>query len=154
MHALGVEPALAERLITLRFLPELLDILRIAREARADRLGTGEAYYNVGEELGISWMQQTLRTIARDDPWEKRLAQTLISDVQRAHRLISRQVIECRSDGTPLGECLNAFCRQHPIEDEQYREILRDLQVTEQPPLAAFVIAVKSLLNLAADDAR
>ena len=147
---LGVEEKLAARLITLRFLPELLDILRIAKEARADVVDTARAYYRVSEELQSSWLQQTLRTGVRIEVWEKRLAQALVGDVARAHRTVSQAILECRnrSDGQ-IEDCLHEFKGQRAREFERYREIMEELRNLDQPPLAGYAVAVRALHELA-----
>ncbi|MQA89101.1 MAG: NAD-glutamate dehydrogenase [Gemmatimonas sp.] len=145
LKGVGLEHALAERLITLRFLPELLDILRIARECERDPLETAEAYYLISEHLGVTWIHRVLRATIRDEPWEKRLAQTLTADLQRAHRTIAAHVLQCRSDEEPLVECLAAFESSHVRETQLFREVLAELKTADQPPLAACAVAIRAL---------
>ncbi len=150
LRGLGVDEPLAARLITLRFLPELLDIVRIAREARGDAVDTARAYYRVSEELQSSWLQQALRTGVRNELWEKRLAQALLSDVARAHRGVSQAVLECRGrQGGSVEECIAKFKRQRAREFERYREILDEIRSSDQPPLAGHAVAVRALQDLA-----
>ncbi|MEX2583473.1 MAG: NAD-glutamate dehydrogenase [Gemmatimonadota bacterium] len=148
LRGLGVERGLAERLITLRFLPQLLDILRIAGDPQRDPIETAEAYYLVSDHLGIGWIHQLLRGMVYEEPWEKRLMQALVADLQRAHRTIGRKVLQSRKGKEPLAECLGAFESAHSRETQVYRDLLLELQSSEQPPLAACAIAVRALLEV------
>ncbi|HET7320999.1 MAG TPA: NAD-glutamate dehydrogenase domain-containing protein, partial [Longimicrobiaceae bacterium] len=147
LQTLGVEEELAARLITLRFLPELLDILRIAHESDTDAVETARAYYTVAEQLGTTWVQQGIRTVTRDDPWEKRLSQALLADVGRAHRAITRRAMA----KTPAGvvHSLEEYESGHSRETMHYRELLDELRAAEQVPLSGYAVAVRALAELA-----
>jgi glutamate dehydrogenase len=148
LSSLGLEPELAARIITLRFLPELLDILRIANESGTDAVQTAQSYYIVSERLGVAWLQQAVRSVAREDVWEKRLSQQLLADVGRAHRSVSRSLLQCEP-GREIAECLTEYEDAHAREAALYREVLDELRAAESPPLAGFAVAVQALAELA-----
>jgi glutamate dehydrogenase len=148
LSTLGVERELAARIITLRFLPELLDILRIARESSTDAVQTAESYYLVSEQLGIAWLQQSIRTVAREDVWEKRLSQQLLAEVGRSHRAVSRSLLECAA-GREIPECLLEFEETRGRETAVYREVLDELKGADEAPLAGYAVAVQALAQLA-----
>ena len=143
---LGVERVLAERLVTLRFLPQLLEIVSAARAAGTEPLATAAAYYLVAEQLGTARLRESLRAAAGDDPWDRRHAQALSDDVAAAQRRIVAVTL-ARSNGAGPAAALTA------LEDEQGREVraLRDLLAELRPdsPLSAFALAVR-LLNAVA----
>ena len=149
MEALGVERSMAARLITLRFLPELLDTVRIAREAGTDAVETARAYYLISERLGSGWLQQELRSGQHDEPWEKRLAQSLIADINRAHRAIAHQILACQArDGTIAG-CLTEYEDTHAREAQVYFAIVEELRAGPGVTLAGAAVAVRALMELA-----
>jgi glutamate dehydrogenase len=149
LRELGVEERLAARLITLRFLPELLDILRIAGEARTDPIETARTYYLVSEHLGIAWLQQGLRGELNGDLWEKRLVQGLLAEVGQAHRLVAGRLLSSCVDGRSVEEGMAEFEGAQPRLIQQYREILEELRAVEQPPIAGFAVAVRFLMEVA-----
>lgn len=148
LRTLGVEEGLAARLITLRFLPELLDIMRIARESSTDELETGRAYYMVSEHFEISWLQQAIRQAKRGDSWEKRLAQTLLVDVGRAHQTLTRRVLACEVHAGDMERCLDDIDSQHSRQTTHFRELLEELHEDDPPGVAALAVAVGSLLEV------
>jgi glutamate dehydrogenase len=149
LKELGVDEVLSERLITLRFLPELLDIMRIAREAGTDTVETARAYYQVAEHLSSSWLQQMLRTAGDEEIWQNRLVQMLVADVSRAHRTVAQSVLRCHADDGDLDACIARYDERHPREAERYREIVDELRQADLAPLAGYAVAVRALADLA-----
>jgi len=145
---IGVERELAERIITLRFLPELLDILRIAQECSSDVILTARAYYGVAENLGTSWLQQSVRAGGYEELWDKRLAQELVADVARAHRSIARSVLAA-DGGDDVAGSLARIEEHRDREYIRYRELLEEIRHSETVSLPAYAVAVRSLMELA-----
>jgi glutamate dehydrogenase len=148
LSELGVQSDLAARIITLRFLPELLDILRIASESRTDAVQTAQSYYLVAERLGVAWLQQALRAAPTADVWEKRLRQQLLAEVGRAHRAVSGKLLESASDGK-IPESLAGYEGGRAREAALYREVLEELRAADPAPLAGYAVAVQALTELA-----
>jgi glutamate dehydrogenase len=146
LEGLGVERVLAERLITLRFLPQLLEILSAASTAGMDPLRTAEAYYLVADRLGTARLRESLRSAAGDDPWDRRHAQALADDVATAQRRIVAVTL-ARANGTGAAGALAA------LEEERGREVraLRELLAEVRPdsPLSAYALAVRMLKAVA-----
>jgi NAD-specific glutamate dehydrogenase len=97
LKRIGVDHPLAAELITLRFLPQLLEILRIAREASADAVATARVYYRISERFAAATLARTVREAAGENRWEKRHAQELSEEIGRAHRVLAAQVLSGRS---------------------------------------------------------
>jgi len=145
---LGLSEQLAERLITLRFLPELLDILRIAQAGGTDPIETAEAYYTVADHFGVGWLQQYLRGADLLGSWDKRLAQALQSDLHRSHRTITRKILQRGEADADTSANVAAFEQAHLRELEQYRELFAELRGTEHPTLSGCAVAIRSLIEL------
>jgi NAD-specific glutamate dehydrogenase len=109
---------------------------------------TAESYYLVSEQLGIAWLQQSIRTVAREDVWEKRLSQQLLAEVGRSHRAVSRSLLECAA-GREIPECLLEFEETRGRETAVYREVLDELKGADEAPLAGYAVAVQALAQLA-----
>lgn len=149
LQQLGVEEPLAARLITLRFLPELLDIVRIAGEASTDVVQTGRAYYLVAEHLQVPWLQHSIRSAVHEPFWEKRLAQSLLADAGRAHQALARRLLGCTEHQGDMARCIEDCGAHHGREGVQYREIVEELREAEPVPLAGYAVAVRALAEYA-----
>ena len=90
----GAEPDLAKNLITLRFLDQLLEILRVAQETGAKPLVAGRAYYQISGLFHVPWLRQAVFGSVAGDRWEQQAAQALAEDLSRAHYSLTRRALE------------------------------------------------------------
>jgi NAD-specific glutamate dehydrogenase len=86
--------------------------------------------------------------VAREDVWEKRLGQRLLAEVGRAHRSVSRSLLECEP-AREIPECLAEYEGARPHAAALYREVLDELRAADQPSLAGYAVAVQALAELA-----
>jgi glutamate dehydrogenase len=145
LQDLGVERTLGERLITLRFLPQLLEILEVARRAGTDELRAAKAFYAVSERFGTAALREAVRNAAGRDPWERRFAQALADDVQRAQRGLVQAVLAHSGEGK---RALDAVEKEHPRQVRAYRELYGEVR-GGNCPLAAYALAVHQLREVA-----
>jgi glutamate dehydrogenase len=149
LQDLGVERSLGERLITLRFLPQLLDVLRIAREGEADAVETARAYYHVSERFATAELRQILLRVAGDGAWEKRYAQAMAEDVARAQRTIVQLTLRNGATGEGVDAALDEFTRRRAPQVQAYRDLLEDLRADARAPLAGWALAARTLRGIA-----
>jgi glutamate dehydrogenase len=146
LQDLGVERTLGERLITLRFLPQLLEIVEVARRAGTDELKTARAFYTVSERFGTARLREAVRGAAGRDPWERRFAQALADDVQRAQRGLVQAVLA--HNGGEGRRALDQVEKGNPRQVRAYHELLGELR-SGDCPLAAYALAVHQLREVA-----
>ncbi|HEX2080327.1 MAG TPA: NAD-glutamate dehydrogenase [Longimicrobium sp.] len=146
LQDLGVDRTLGERLITLRFLPQLLEIVEVARRAGTDELKTAKAFYAVSERFGTARLREAVRQAAGRDPWERRFAQALSDDVRRAQRGLVQAVLA--HNGGEGKRALDQVEKEHPRQVRAYRELLGELRGPDCP-LAAYALAVHQLRDVA-----
>jgi glutamate dehydrogenase len=145
LQDLGVGKALGERLITLRFLPQLLEIVSAARAAGTEETRTARAFYAVSETLGTARLREGLRAAAGDNPWDRRYAGTLGDDLTAAQRAVVAAVLR---DGQDPARALRALETAHPREFGAFRELAAELSVGECP-MAAFALGVRQFQSIA-----
>ncbi|HEU4560400.1 MAG TPA: NAD-glutamate dehydrogenase domain-containing protein [Longimicrobium sp.] len=136
-----VEKELAERLITLRFLPQLLEILSAGRRAGTEEIRTAKAFYVVSEKLGTARLREGLRAATGDNPWDRRYSAALGDDLTAAQRTVVAAVLR---DGEDPARALAALEKRHPHEFSGYRAQAAELQVGDCP-MAAFAMGVRHL---------
>ena len=138
---------LAASLITLRFLDQLLGILKVAHETAAQPVRVGRAYYQVSELLELPALRTAIDEAAGAGPWDQRAAQTLVEDVGRVHRQLTASTVNTAPD-TDIDAIVSDLAVQRATELESYRAILSDLTHDGRPTLAGLIIAVRQLESL------
>jgi glutamate dehydrogenase len=143
---------LAASLITLRFLDQLLEILRVARDTHRSPVRAGHAYYLASDLLSLPALRQTIFDTAGDGRWDQRAAQALAEDVGRAHRRLTAAVLMAGGPDAPVEELLANLAAERARELQAYRQRLADMATDERASLAALIIVVRQLAALGAAD--
>jgi glutamate dehydrogenase len=148
LQELTGDAKLAEQLITLRYLDQLLEILRVARETGADPMRAARAYYQFSELLGVPWLRESL-TRAAQTRWGQRLAQGLLTDLGRAHRAFTAAAVDNSAASEPV-ESLVADLRERMAADlAEFSTLMDEIRAdTGDPDVTALAVAVRKLRNI------
>jgi glutamate dehydrogenase len=142
---MGAERPFARQLITLRFLDQLLEILRVAHDTGADALETGRAFYRISELLSVSWLREAIFQAAQIDRWEQRAAQALADDLSRAHHRLVAQVMRSGGAGPDVGETALRLLEHRQRELDRYRRLLDEIRGEGRMTLSGLSVAVREM---------
>jgi glutamate dehydrogenase len=137
----GAEPSLARSLITLRFLDQLLEILRVAKETGTEPLAAGGAYYKVSEQFHIPWLRQAIFGSASEDRWEQRAAQALAADLSRAHFSLTRRLVATGAGSGALDPGSGELGR--------FQELMEEIRSEEGMSVSGLSVAVREIALIA-----
>ena len=138
----GAEPDLAKNLITLRFLDQLLEILRVAQETGAKPLVAGGAYYQISELFHVPWLRQAVFGSAAGDRWEQQAAQALAEDLSRSHYSLTRRVLESAGETEGIDTNTSEFAR--------FRDLMEEIRAEDTVSISALAVAVRKVTGMAA----
>jgi len=149
IRQVGADESFSRRLITLRFLDQLLEILEIARETEASPLRTAHAYYQASELFDVPWLRRRTFAAAAGGQWENRAAQVISDDLSRAHRrLVVGVVADPRAvDDEPGRDAFTSRLRARDVE--RFRGVVAELKADAAVGLPALSVAVRELATLA-----
>ena len=148
IREVGADESFSERLMTLRFLDQMLDILEIERETGADTLGTARAYYRISEEFDLPWLHRNSFAVASEDHWEQRAARVLSEDLARAHRRIVVAVLTQAGSDEPW-KATRALLRSKGRNVRRFKSLLEQVRAEETPGLAAVSVVAREVSTLA-----
>jgi glutamate dehydrogenase len=148
IQKLGADESFSQTLITLRFLDQLLEILQIARDTKADAMATGQAYYSLAETLDVPWLRRLAFASAGEGHWEQRAAQALIEDLSRVHRRLVVSAVE-QAKGGDVARAAAAMLTGAGRELDRFRGVVAELRAEEVAGLAGASVAVRELGTLA-----
>ena len=137
----GAEPDLANNLITLRFLDQLLEILRVAQETGADPLVAGREYFRVAELFHVPWLRQAILGSAGKGRWEQRAAQALAEDLSRPHYGLTRRALESSEENGGIDKSTRDFAR--------FRDLMEEIRAEDAVSISGLAVVVREVLRIA-----
>ena len=149
LEELGAGEDFARGLITLRFLDQLLEILRVARVCDADPVDSARAFYRMAEVLRLTWLRHTLLSAAGDDRWEQRVVQGLMEDLTRAHHRVTVLLMERVRVGGDVEAEAAALVATHAPEVQRFQDLLQELGDEERVSVAGASVAVREVTLMA-----
>jgi glutamate dehydrogenase len=144
----GADDDVARELITLRFLDQLLEISRVARETGSDPVDTARAFYRTSDALRVPWLRGSIAKAARTDRWEQRAAQALGDDLTRAHHNVVAQIMRSRSGGVDIERVTDRLMHTRERDVARFRELLDEIQQEPSLTLAGLSVAVREISAL------
>jgi glutamate dehydrogenase len=151
MREFTQDPELAASFITLRFLDQLLEILKISRDTELPVERVGRAFYLGSELLSVPRLRQALFAAAGENRWEQRAAQTLDEDLARAHRSMTVALLESGGRAEPMEALLQKVSLTRAAELRAYGALLEEISTDEEPSLAAMMVAIRELSSRRAE---
>jgi len=149
VRRLGADEEFAQSLITLRFLDQLMEILRAGRETGADPVEAGRAFYRVSDLIAVPWLRQAIFASADGGRWEQRAAQALVDDLTTAHHRMVVQVLKERDAEGNVDRGADRLIAAREQEVARYRTLLGEIQQESPVSLAGLSVAVREVSLLA-----
>lgn len=145
----GADQRASRQLITLRFLDQLLEILRVHRTTGADPLDAARTYYRISELFWIPWLRESVLEAPGDDRWEQRAAQALSDDLTWAHQhLVATVLLKLRPRSATVDGAVELLAEGHRDRIDRYQELVREVEGGGGTSLAAFAVVVRELLTI------
>jgi len=139
----GVGQEFARRFLTLRFLDDLLEILRVARTTDADPVRAARHYYWFTEELRIPWLTRRIEKASAQGRWERRWGLGLSNDLGMVRRRLTEDALgrgDRVADAMSLEKPDGHLTRFHTMLDEMQNDNLVSL--------AGLSVAVQEIRHL------
>jgi glutamate dehydrogenase len=139
------ESDLASSMITLRFLDQLLEILRTAHETGQAAERVGRAYYLASELLSVPRLRQAIFSAAGASRWDQQAARALDEDLGRAHRAMTVSLLEAGAADEAVESLLARLRQDRADQLRAYHRMLEEIGSDETPSLSAMMVAVREL---------
>jgi glutamate dehydrogenase len=147
LRHLTSDERLPERLTTLRYVDEFLEIVHVARDAGVDPERAARAYYVIAELFEVSWLRQAV-TESAQTRWDHRLAAELFDDLARAHRTLTAAVAGSSRGTAPIEDSIAQLRHGMADDSEQFRALLAEIRADPAPVLTAVAFAVRQLCRI------
>ncbi|HET6505771.1 MAG TPA: NAD-glutamate dehydrogenase domain-containing protein [Baekduia sp.] len=145
----GVPDEVARRHAFQRALRHAPDIVAVAQSVRRDEVEVAAAFFDLGERLGLEWLENEVLDLPAGTRVQRWAQQALLDDVLDARRVLSEQALrEAPSDLAP-GEAVDAFLDARSSALRRLESVSRALRVEGTGDLAGLTLAIRHLRGLA-----
>lgn len=140
----GLDPETAERLVTFRYVVELLPIASLIRETGAETGNVGSVYLGLAEEIDFPWLRSSIDALPAADHWERRASRILIARLEHARSRIAASILAEAVDST-VDEAMERFRHRNAVDLSRIRNVVTDIRASMAPSLSALVVAVDAV---------
>lgn len=148
LQAAGVPDTLAQHIAHADPLYASLDIATICRQQNAALALAAGIYFNIGDELGLSWLLRALYAFTPADPWAERMRVGLLSEAFTLLRQLTADALQTNQQDNAK-QCIEAWLTQHQEAVERLAVTLTELRGLPKIGLPMLSVAVQELKQLA-----
>jgi glutamate dehydrogenase len=146
--AAGVPEALARRHAFQRALRHAPDIIAVAQATGRDVVAVARAFFDLGERLGLEWLEQEVLALPAATRVQRWAQQALLDDVLDARRVLAEKALEESPDAEPAA-AVEAFLEAREAPRRRLSSVARALRADGDGDLAGLTLAIRHLRGLA-----
>ncbi|RKN39833.1 NAD-glutamate dehydrogenase [Streptomyces hoynatensis] len=144
----GVPDAVAEQVAGFSAAFPALDIVAVADRTGRELLDVAAVYFHLGDQLGISQLQERIGELPRADRWQSMARTAIREDLYAAHQLITADVL---AEGDPEAapeERFGAWATRSSAILTRARSTLAEILSSESFDLANLSVAMRTMRTL------
>ncbi|MEM6781318.1 MAG: NAD-glutamate dehydrogenase, partial [Pseudomonadota bacterium] len=149
----GLPHSLAHNIALMPLLSSACDIIRIAKQQKADLTVTAKAYFELGDHFHLDWMRQQARYLPADDVWALEALEGLVDQLYSCQAGITVKILKDMNGSLPAKASvkttiLKNWMKDHGLQAEQIEPLFQELRSASHLDLPMLVIAEQRLRNL------
>jgi glutamate dehydrogenase len=144
----GVPDEVARRHAFQRALRHAPDIIAVAQATGRDVVAVARAFFDLGERLGLEWLEQEVLALPATTRVQRWAQQALLDDVLDARRVLAEKALEESPDAEPAA-AVDAFLEAREAPRQRLSSVARALRAEGDGDLAGLTLAIRHLRGLA-----
>ncbi|HEV7753256.1 MAG TPA: hypothetical protein VGO71_17035, partial [Baekduia sp.] len=145
----GVPESVARRHAYQPALLHAADIIAVATSTGADVVAVARTFFDLGERLGLEWLEQEVLALPAATRVQRWAQQALLDDVLDARRVLSQKALEEAGPGADPAAAVEAFLDEREAPRRRLTTVARALRAEGDAGLAGLTLAVRHLRGLA-----
>ena len=141
-----VPERLASRLASLESLHPALDLVETAMAARLEIGFAAQAYFDIGERIGLTWIRAQIEGLAAEGHWQAVARGTLSDNLYSLQRRITAAVLACPGR-TPAAR-VELWLSRRAAAVEALKRIIVDVRTGVAPDFATLSVALQAVRRL------
>jgi glutamate dehydrogenase len=138
---------LAARIASLEMLHCALDLAEVAMASRLGIVYAANAYFDLGERLGLTWIKEQIESLVADGHWQAVARGTLRDNLYELQRKITGAVLTCK--GRDAGTRVGQWIERHAAPVDALKRVVVDLRTGSPPDFATLSVALQAVRRLA-----
>ena len=143
----NVPERLATRIASLETLHCALDLVEVAMAAKVKIGFAASAYFDIGERIGLSWIQEQIDGLPAEGQWQAAARRTVRDELYGLQRKITGAALKCK--GREPGARVAEWIRRRAAPVDVLKRILVDLRTGSPPDFATLSVALQAVRRLA-----
>ncbi|HEX4299723.1 MAG TPA: NAD-glutamate dehydrogenase [Gammaproteobacteria bacterium] len=145
----GVPDILARRIAAIGPLYAGLDIVDVARETKLPVEMVAKVYFQIGSELGLSWLRVQIEELSVDGHWQAVARGTLREDLYVQQRALTAQALNGAKDSRSAIKQMEKWLETHAARLDHARHILADMKAANIADFPSLSVALQEIRKLA-----
>jgi glutamate dehydrogenase len=147
LRTAGLAEAEAHQIARLDFADHLIEIARIGLDLDVPATRTAGVFFALGEAIDFALMDEAIRSVNTEDPWERRAAQELDESLSAARVRLTRTILaDYRGDDRK--EIVRRLGTIRPRQFDLVRQVLAQVRSLPSITLAPLLVAARSVILL------
>ena len=145
----GVPDEIARRHAFQRALRHAPDIIAVAQATGRDVVAVARAFFDLGERLGLEWLEQEVLALPASTRVQRWAQQALLDDVLDARRVLAEKALEEAAAEAEPAAAVDAFLEAREAPLRRLSSVARALRAEGDGDLAGLTLAIRHLRGLA-----
>jgi glutamate dehydrogenase len=145
----GVPAEIARRHAFQRALRHAPDIIAVAQATDRDVVAVARAFFDLGERLGLEWLEQEVLALPASTRVQRWAQQALLDDVLDARRVLAEKALEEAASEAEPAAAVDAFLQAREAPMRRLSSVARALRAEGDGDLAGLTLAIRHLRGLA-----
>lgn len=145
-----VPKKLAQDIAKLSALVAMGDIIKVSGNSKLPLKTVGKVYYQIGEELSISWLRGKAQTIDADDYWGRLAVRNITNSLYEQQRRLAADVVATTCKGGNCDAAVATWIETNRKEIDRHFRFIKELRSNEKFDISMLVAAVRRMQALCA----
>ncbi|MBE9502760.1 MAG: NAD-glutamate dehydrogenase [Proteobacteria bacterium] len=145
--AINVPEELAKTYVTLPYLRDVMDIIRIKEEHHYNFHETARLYLKVRDFFNIDWLGETLSNLKASDKWGNENIANLRHELRDYQNGVVVSVLNFKRKSEDLIEAFDHYIQEKGDEAEEYRQNIEDLRAEGKVGIISLNVLIKKLVR-------
>lgn len=148
LEAKGVPHDVAWDVASLNVVTAGLDLIRIGDVSDQGVSVVGPLYFELGQRLGLAWLRDSTRTMAKGTHWQKQAVAAIVDDLYALQADLTLKVIDQSDDPGDVDASLTGWIARRRAPIDRIDQLVTELKALDHMDVSMLAVANRRLRGL------